>query len=38
MESLFGEDKTFEYKHFIRENKGLGKEDLIAKWIEKLSL
>lgn len=38
MESLFGEEKSFDYKHFIRENKSLTKEDIIAKWIEKLTL
>lgn len=38
MKSLFGEEKNADYKHFIRENKQLGKEDIIAKWIEKISL
>jgi hypothetical protein len=38
MESLFGEEKSSEYKNFIKENKGLVKEDIIAKWIEKISM
>lgn len=37
MESLFGEDKSGEYRKFISENSELNEEETIAKWIEKIT-
>lgn len=38
MNCLFGERKNDEYSKFINENFELGKEGIIAKWIENLTL
>lgn len=37
MKSLFGEDKSGEYRKFISENWELNEEETIAKWIENVT-
>ena len=37
MKSLFGEDKSGEYRKFISKNWELNEEETIAKWIEEVT-